>query len=375
MIQSTNAADCASELRYGKPFSEEFYQGYNSCFYLGLGAGASRKVPEVENDFGYGRGDDIDAAGQLYFGYRLNQLWFIELGYTSLGKTEFISRADIAMDDPLIEYSYESFVAYAGRYLIEDKNYGWNIFARAGYAHTRADSDNEARLFSGSADNFMFGGGIDFRPKKSSWFIRGSADYYEDDVQVATLSVGRYLGLNIMGFGKRESVESEQLLQSVAEVNENASEISNAEEVLPSEKVMLEDEGSSLLPQQRDKDCELLDKVADEIIFAPTSSELAVSSMLALEVYAKALIRNTDLLVEVAAHTSATGSPSTELELTTTQAEAVTEYLISLGVSEGQLITRGYGAKRPITTGESANEQARNRRVAFRIMNVAACFK
>ena len=382
LSQLSIAEECASDFRSGEPFSDNFDQGFNSCFYVGLGVGASRKVPVVENELGYGRGDDIDVAAQLYLGYRLNSFWFVELGYSQLGQSEFISRSlnATAVSDPEIEYDYQGVGAYLGRYLMSNKNYGWNIFARAGYVHTRADSDNEGILSSGSSDSLLVGGGIDYRPKNSAWFFRGSADYYEEDVQVATLSVGRYLGLNILGFGKKaeakvSSKNGSQPLEVDSKINSENDIADGAVAAIPNDNSISDENDLPLPSKQREADCKILDEVADGITFAPGSSELVEQSSQVLESYAKALIRNPDLLVELAAHTSDNGNASEAIALTTAQAETAVEYLINLGVSDGQLIAKGYGAKRPIASGDGANDQARNRRIAFRVMNVGACFE
>jgi len=71
--------------------------------------------------------------------------------------------------------------------------------------------------------------------------------------------------------------------------------------------------------------------------------------------------------VVIAGHTDNVGSQDFNLTLSQKRAEAVLEYLASKGVSRSRLAAKGYGAAKPITTNDTEEGRAKNRRVEFQI--------
>lgn len=74
------------------------------------------------------------------------------------------------------------------------------------------------------------------------------------------------------------------------------------------------------------------------------------------------------LHLQLAGHTDATGSPGYNQRLSERRCHAVAAYLEALGISEGRIRCRGYGASRPVDTNETESGRSRNRRVEFRIL-------
>jgi len=73
-------------------------------------------------------------------------------------------------------------------------------------------------------------------------------------------------------------------------------------------------------------------------------------------------------LVEVSGHTDSVGKDEANLKLSQARAEAVMKYLVNQGVDPSRLIARGYGETKPIDTNDTAEGRAKNRRVAFTIL-------
>ena len=303
------ASDCATDIAFGKPFSEQFSQGFQRCFYLGIGAGGSRKTPTIESDRGFELDGDYDSAFQLYIGRRLSYRWFVEGGYSYLGQ------ADLRSDDPLavsenrtkVSIDYHGLSLFLGRYLFNDKRYGWNPFARVGYVFIRSESGDTALFTDSNNHNVQIGGGIDYRFKDAPWFLRAAADFYEEDVQAATLSFGRYLG----GRSAKGRDRSKVLDANEAASPDNGLTAESEMIAASAEPEILEEEAVTDISRsdlQRERDCQLLDEPAEGVVFAPGSAELASQSISALGDYVKALLNNPDLMVEVAAHTSRTGN-------------------------------------------------------------------
>jgi len=73
--------------------------------------------------------------------------------------------------------------------------------------------------------------------------------------------------------------------------------------------------------------------------------------------------------VEIQGHTDNIGSDEFNLKLSQKRAEAVRDYLIDVHMIEPvRLIPRGYGETQPITTNDTDEGRAKNRRVDFKIL-------
>lgn len=73
--------------------------------------------------------------------------------------------------------------------------------------------------------------------------------------------------------------------------------------------------------------------------------------------------------VYVYGHTDDVGSDEYNLELSKRRAEAVRDYLVQGGVNPAIISTEGYGKKRPLVPGTSAEARAKNRRVEIGIIH------
>ena len=73
-------------------------------------------------------------------------------------------------------------------------------------------------------------------------------------------------------------------------------------------------------------------------------------------------------LVEIQSHTDTRGSADWNLEVSEARARAIYDYLVAKGVDARRLRAKGYGESRPLDKGTTAKAQARNRRIAFVIL-------
>ena len=90
-------------------------------------------------------------------------------------------------------------------------------------------------------------------------------------------------------------------------------------------------------------------------------------SMGEINALAAAMKDDASLKFEIAGHTSMESASSAEANqaLSEARAEAVRNALISLGIDGGRLKTKGYGQSKPITTNDTPEGRAANRRVEF----------
>jgi outer membrane protein OmpA-like peptidoglycan-associated protein len=103
------------------------------------------------------------------------------------------------------------------------------------------------------------------------------------------------------------------------------------------------------------------------VAFAPGSARLLPQSFAPLDSIAGILKADTTVKIEVGAHTDNSGTPSENQHLSNLQAEAVRTYLVTKGVSFGQVQARGYGSAFPLTTDNTPRGRAANRRVEIKL--------
>jgi outer membrane protein OmpA-like peptidoglycan-associated protein len=105
--------------------------------------------------------------------------------------------------------------------------------------------------------------------------------------------------------------------------------------------------------------------------FAYDSSVIEPRSFETLDQAARILHEYSTLALEISGHTDATGTRDHNLELAAARAEAVKAYLVAKGIAGSRLRTIGIGPDRPLTTNDTEEGRARNRRIEFRLLSPA----
>ena len=110
-----------------------------------------------------------------------------------------------------------------------------------------------------------------------------------------------------------------------------------------------------------------INELSTQINFAAGSSRIQGKPVKDALIEIKILLDNNpsgNLIIE--GHTSSDGDEKANLILSKNRAEAVRDYLISIGVNPDRLKTEGYGEDRPLTDNETIEGRLTNRRVQFR---------
>jgi len=103
------------------------------------------------------------------------------------------------------------------------------------------------------------------------------------------------------------------------------------------------------------------------INFAPGSAELDGDNRRLLDTLSGVAIRCRAYRIEVGGHTDLTGSPASNLDLSTARAETVRGYLVTKGVTAEGLSAVGFGQTRPIERARTLDANAKNRRIEFTV--------
>ncbi len=102
--------------------------------------------------------------------------------------------------------------------------------------------------------------------------------------------------------------------------------------------------------------------------FEHDSSRLTENSRSILEMAAASLRGQSGMRVEVAGHTDSSGGDAYNLDLSRRRAQAVVDFLSSVGIDRGRLEARGYGESQPVESDATDSGRERNRRVEFRVL-------
>ncbi len=105
--------------------------------------------------------------------------------------------------------------------------------------------------------------------------------------------------------------------------------------------------------------------------FDTGKTDLKEESLVELGMILQFLNQNPSIKVEISGHTDNVGTESYNLNLSEQRAKAVVDYLRGQGIDAGRLQHKGYGYNQPVTSNETEEGRATNRRTEIKILEVA----
>ena len=106
----------------------------------------------------------------------------------------------------------------------------------------------------------------------------------------------------------------------------------------------------------------LAEGVPDRVFFATNESILTTASRETLRAQAAWLRKNSDINVVLEGHADERGTREYNLALGEKRAQAVKNYMTSLGISSSQISTISFGKERPAVVGSNDGAWSQNRR-------------
>jgi OOP family OmpA-OmpF porin len=100
--------------------------------------------------------------------------------------------------------------------------------------------------------------------------------------------------------------------------------------------------------------------------FETNKADLKPNSYADLDEVAARLNAQPDLKIQIDGHTDSTGKRDYNIKLSQRRAESVMKYLTGKGVAAERMTATGYGPDRPMTSNDTAQGRAENRRVEFK---------
>lgn len=104
------------------------------------------------------------------------------------------------------------------------------------------------------------------------------------------------------------------------------------------------------------------------IFFDHDKTELLPRSFVELNKLVQLMRQHPTMIIEIIGHTDSVGEFDYNLVLSQRRAKAVTDYLLTKGISPQRVQYQGYGSGRPIASNEEASGRQLNRRVELRIV-------
>ena len=104
------------------------------------------------------------------------------------------------------------------------------------------------------------------------------------------------------------------------------------------------------------------------IYFEFDKDELMPRSHVELQNLLKILRENPKISIEIAGHTDALGDDNYNIELSRRRAESVVRFLTDNKIPKTRLSARGVGERKPISTNDTGDGRAQNRRVEFMVL-------
>jgi len=112
---------------------------------------------------------------------------------------------------------------------------------------------------------------------------------------------------------------------------------------------------------------ELNVRVQNEVLFDFNSSALRPASRDALRQMASVFQQYPNTTLQIEGFTDSIGTQAYNQRLSVRRADAVADYLGSIGVNEGRMQTLGFGENQPVASNNTASGRQQNRRVEIHV--------
>jgi outer membrane protein OmpA-like peptidoglycan-associated protein len=340
--------------------------GFADCWYGGLGYGYSYVSPDEEaQNFFHDTSENHDDGLHLFIGKHFSPNWFAELKYADLGEAGITNR------NPAIAATYpDAAITYKVPSLMA--GYQWRVekdlkpFVKIGFSVIRNSAKGGPVPFEEQTSvQVAFGAGLRYDFGRSPWFLRGDADFYDRDAWYAGVAVGYF-------FGPKADTRPIIKPTPVTEPEPAPEPPPRPDPDADHDGVLI---GQDQCPESAAgvtvdyRGCEVQAEIQlPDVRFETNSDRLRPGAERSLNDAAETLIRNPELLTEVAGYTDSRGDANYNRGLSERRAKTVRDYLIDRGVDANQLTWRGYGESNPIADNETTEGRESNRRVVLRIL-------
>lgn len=315
-----------------------------SGFYLGAKTGWA----EYNNCDANSDCDDDAWAGSAFAGYQFNNWLSYELGYNYLGNTHGQAHYNGSAQDTTETQNVEMSLK-ADWYLTND----FNLFAKAGGAFNRVESETAGVERSDYDTSLMLGAGMEYSITDNFRF-RTEYQWFDN---AGTSSVGEIDDIQYvsMGFLYKFS-QSNQNAELQASIDQLEAQQAQSQADLEAAQARADAAEQALANAQPQT-------VYNSNSFETNSTEMSEAAKQQTVDTLESLKADPELNARIVGHTDATGSASYNEKLSKKRADAVAAYLEEQGIDASRITTQGMGESTPVATNETEEGRAQNRRV------------
>ena len=191
----------------------------------------------------------------------------------------------------------------------------------------------------------------------------------DEVAHIATLAGKRVKIAETVAEGAKARADRETLLKSREQIQLQArdKEIADLESLRVSELESRDKEIAELKAVHSDEGMVLT--LGGDVLFKTGGSIVSPGAQASLDRVVQFLDKNADREVVISGHTDSTGGLETNRILSEKRAAAVGGFLVSRGISQSRIATRGFGSTLPLAANETAEGRQQNRRVDIMILN------
>ena len=326
-----------------------FAEDFSKRFYINGGIGLTHVEPESSTD-ALQITDNEDSGGHLAIGFDVNRFLTVEAYGADLGQAEVEF-----LGTPAGNVGYQTYGISALGYLLNSRSglslgdddidglfrrEGASLYGRVGWGHMINDPEivNSNRDYTNHA---AFGLGVEYG-FSNGFALRSELMTFDTDAKYWNIGI-------LKRFGSASGPLAAAALPAVPVVTapQESADV-QPKEVVPAEPKVFK----PIVPPT--------------VYFDFDSYELSGESLEALSGFASAIQQN-DLKIEVQGHADWIATESYNMTLSERRAEVVADYLVDRGVSPSRLTTIGYGETRPISSNNTAEGRALNRRTQIQL--------
>ena len=191
----------------------------------------------------------------------------------------------------------------------------------------------------------------------------------DEVAHIATLAGKRVKIAETVAEGAKARADRETLLKSREQIQLETrdKEIADLESLRVSELESRDKEIAELKAVHSDEGMVLT--LGGDVLFKTGGSIVSPGAQASLDRVVQFLDKNADREVVISGHTDSTGGLETNRILSEKRAAAVGGFLVSRGISQSRIATRGFGSTLPLAANETAEGRQQNRRVDIMILN------
>jgi len=373
---------------------------FRSRVYAGASIGNTSFDPDMSVAPAFDLANDKDNSSQMRIGYDMHNMLSLEVETGVLGAADLSAPllVNAGLDVKYSSFSFSALIYGINGVQNRSRREGWSAYGRLGYNYLKRSS--RVTSLDSSESTPIIGLGAEYG-MKNGFGLRGEITRYDSDAMVIGVGAIYRFGMSAKQIGnvfadaakpalsssttrvaaggrvRGRGIQGAQVPQEQAQTNYYPG-TALAVQTLPlnTTKVSRNDSDGDGVRNRTDRcpdtsanstvgadGCGLFDATLSDVVFKPGSHWLTPKARGQLDKLSETLLAFPEARIQVRAHTDNKGPADLNMDLSERRAEAVVQYLQSMGIAELQLEAQGMGESQPMDSNDTSDGRKRNRRV------------